>query len=471
MPPTIHRIEVRPRSIAGDPRGEAVLRDAVSLGLSARPHRIDTASVFLLEGDLSQSEIERISRELLADPVTEESIIGATDQKASATIEVHPLPGVMDPDAESVQQAIRAMLGKDVEVRTGRRYDFHGIDVTEARRIAERSLANTVIHGIYDQPYHPREFPHGHRYELKIVEVPIRDLDDDALEKLSREGHLFLSLDEMRAIQDEYRTLGREPREIELETLAQTWSEHCVHKTLKATIRYTENISDSQSPGIAIPGISRPGHELNNDGSITIHNLLKSTVAAATHELIEDGIDWCLSVFVDNAGIIAFDDEFAVCFKVETHNHPSAIEPYGGAATGIGGCIRDIMGTGLAPNQSQRRMCFALPIRISGMATKARAIPCLGIRFHPAACTRGASCNRSSPACATTATAWAFPRSTVQCGSTTTTSATRWSIAAASASCRATRSKASRRKAITSSPSAAARGAMASTARRSAAQS
>jgi phosphoribosylformylglycinamidine (FGAM) synthase-like enzyme len=96
---------------------------------------------------------------------------------------------------------------------------------------------------------------------------------------------------------------------------------------------------------------------------VTIHNLLKSTVAAATHELIADGVDWTLSVFVDNAGIIRFDDEHAVCVKVETHNHPSAIEPYGGAATGIGGCIRDIIGTGLAakPIANTDVFCVATP--------------------------------------------------------------------------------------------------------------
>src|SRR5690606_15858702 len=94
----------------------------------------------------------------------------------------------------------------------------------------------------------------------------------------------------------------------------------------------------------------KPGHTVNDDGSVTIDNLLKSTVAAATKKLMETEPfrSWCVSVFVDNAGVVKFDDEDAVCIKVETHNRPSAIEPYGGAATGIGGCIRDIMGTGLA---------------------------------------------------------------------------------------------------------------------------
>src|SRR5690606_2410055 len=200
-----------------------------------------------------------------------------------AVIEVHPLPGVMDPDADAVRLAIEAITGASVDVRTGRRYDLYGTDAATARAIAERTLANPVVHGIYDRPYHPDSFPHGAPYELRIVEVPIRDLDDAALEKLSREAHLFLSLEEMQAIQAEYRSLGREPREIELETLAQTWSEHCVHKTLKATIRYREIADDGRAARFEMQG--RPHHEVAPDGSVIIHNLLKATVAAATTEL------------------------------------------------------------------------------------------------------------------------------------------------------------------------------------------
>ncbi|MEM1423692.1 MAG: AIR synthase-related protein, partial [Planctomycetota bacterium] len=185
----------------------------------------------------------------------------------------------------------------------------------------------------------------------------ITTLDDAQLETLSRDGHLFLPLDEMRAIRDYYNNAGREPTDIELETLAQTWSEHCVHKTLKSTVTYTPHEGD------AIDWSRLPNTDVHDDRSVTIHNLLKSTVAAATHELIADGIDWTSSVFVDNAGIIAFDSQHAVCVKVETHNHPSAIEPYGGAATGIGGCIRDIIGTGLGakPIANTDVFCVATP--------------------------------------------------------------------------------------------------------------
>ena len=104
------------------------------------------------------------------------------------------------------------------------------------------------------------------------------------------------------------------------------------------------------------------GEDFGRPGEVAVRfdNLLADTIAAATHELNRD---WCLSVFVDNAGIIAFDDKYGVAFKVETHNHPSAIEPYGGAATGVGGCIRDIMGCGLGakPIASTDVFCLALP--------------------------------------------------------------------------------------------------------------
>ncbi|MHC4994717.1 MAG: phosphoribosylformylglycinamidine synthase subunit PurL, partial [Planctomycetota bacterium] len=149
----------------------------------------------------------------------------------------------------------------------------------------------------------------------------------------------------------------RDPTDVELETLAQTWSEHCVHKTLKSKVRYTE--APNAAPAIA-DFANHPNHTVNEDGSLNIDNLLKSTIAAATHELIEEGLDWCISIFVDNAGIIRFDDTHAVTFKVETHNHPSALEPYGGAATGIGGCIRDTMGTGLVAKPIASTDIFAV---------------------------------------------------------------------------------------------------------------
>jgi len=147
--------------------------------------------------------------------------------------------------------------------------------------------------------------------------VPLCEAGPEELDRLSREGQLSLNREEMLAVQRHYRELEREPTLAELETIAQTWSEHCKHKTLTGIVEF--------------------------EGQ-RIDNLLKSTIAFATHQLAKP---WCWSVFVDNAGVVEFEGDHGVCFKVETHNHPSAIDPYGGAGTGIGGVVRDILGAGL----------------------------------------------------------------------------------------------------------------------------
>ncbi|HNS48780.1 MAG TPA: phosphoribosylformylglycinamidine synthase subunit PurL [bacterium] len=154
-----------------------------------------------------------------------------------------------------------------------------------------------------------------------VREIRIDGLKRKALEELSRKYLLALGPEEMEAIQAHYRGLGRNPTDIELETIAQTWSEHCIHKTFSSRIEYRE------------------------DGRTElIENLLKETIFRATRELDRP---YCLSVFQDNAGVVELDDRYALAFKVETHNHPSALEPYGGAGTGIGGVIRDVLGVGL----------------------------------------------------------------------------------------------------------------------------
>ena len=167
-------------------------------------------------------------------------------------------------------------------------------------------------------------------------------MDDEALRVLSRRGQLYLSLVEMQTIQAHFQKLGRDPTDAELETIAQTWSEHCSHKTLAGRIRYRDD-----------------------SGERNFQNMLRETIFAATEKIRQDlgPDDWCVSVFRDNAGIIRFDDQYNVVFKVETHNHPSALEPYGGANTGIGGVIRDPMGTGMGakPICNTDVFCFAPP--------------------------------------------------------------------------------------------------------------
>ena len=361
----VTRVEVRPRPGEADPVGDALLSDARQA--FGQVTAIHSATIYLIEAPLSDAQARRVADELLTDPVNQTATIGAASA-IGPSVEVHYQPGVMDPVAQSTRDAIGEMLPEidvaSVQVRTGRRFDLEGVAPESAgtdalRAFAERHLANPVIQDIHLDRFHPEAFEHGHAYEPLVTHVPIRDLDEAGLKTLSREGHLFLSLDEMRAIQGYYQAADREPTDIELETLAQTWSEHCVHKTLKSTISYTSDIQH-QTPGIDF--IGRPGHEIHDDGSVTIHNLLKSTIAAATNELRQSAPhdDWLVSVFDDNAGIVKFDDTDGVCIKVETHNHPSAIEPYGGAATGIGGCIRDVMGTGLSARPIANTDVFAV---------------------------------------------------------------------------------------------------------------
>lgn len=370
-PRRLIRVEVRPREHHPDPLGRATLAQAQA-HLGPAVTAVHTAAVFLIEAELSDEDTQQIADELLADPINQAAVLGVSAPPAAASVEVHYRPGVMDPVAVSTQDAILEMLPHldQVEVRTGTRYDFavdpSADDAPHAEPFigfASAQLANTVVQSVHLEPYLPTAFTRGSAYDFTLTHIPIRDLDDDALEVMSREAHLFLSLDEMREIQHYYQDAQREPTDVELETLAQTWSEHCVHKTLKSTVSYTTTDKDSLD---IFRG--KAGHDVADNGTVTIHNLLKTTVAAATFDLKKkwhgtDRQDWLVSVFDDNAGIVRFDDTHGIAIKVETHNHPSALEPYGGAATGIGGCIRDIMGTGLAakPIANTDTFCVGFP--------------------------------------------------------------------------------------------------------------
>lgn len=172
--------------------------------------------------------------------------------------------------------------------------------------------------------------------------IPLLDAKDTQLLEISRARLLSLNLPEMLAVQAHYKRLGRNPTDVEMECIAQTWSEHCKHKVFNGITDYTEN------------------------GRLErIDNLFKQTIVRATQDIrrARGAKDWCVSVFSDNAGVIEFDENFHLAFKVETHNHPSALDPYGGANTGIGGVIRDPLGTGLGarPVFNTDVFCFARP--------------------------------------------------------------------------------------------------------------
>ena len=393
----IYRIDVRTApparggAAAADPLGEAVRHQIAEFGMNVGP--ITASRIFLVDTDAGREQIDRAARELLADPIVERAEVignGTTNTAADGSrIEIHLKPGVMDPVAASTETALRD-LGLDVrEVRTGRAYDIKGqVPRAELERIAGRVLANGVIESVHFEPFVPTEFPHGRSFEFRVRHVPLRDLDDDQLKRLSREGHLFLSLAEMKAIQSYFREQGREPTDAELETIAQTWSEHCVHKTLKSAVEV--EVRDESGKTIGTRRYKNLIKETIFDSTMALMGKasrvgtsenVTSTGGAAAGDSLRKADEFCLSVFADNAGVIAFDETDAVCFKVETHNHPSAIEPYGGSATGVGGVIRDILGTGLAarPVANTDVFCVGYP------AVKSEA----GERFDPPALPKG----------------------------------------------------------------------------------
>ena len=353
----IYRIDVKttPRARGGqaavDPVGESIRHQIAEFGTTVGP--IETARIYLVETSADTDQVRQVASELLADPVVDraELVTGAAaaDDDGHSRIEVHLKPGVMDPVAASTEMAIRDMGIPVREVRTGRSYLIQGsVPRDELQRIASRVLANGVVESVHFDPFVPTEFQRGHDYKLNLRHVEIRKLTDEQLQKLSREGHLFLSLAEMKSIQSYYREQSREPTDVELETIAQTWSEHCVHQTLKSAVEL----------------------EMRDEAGKVLEtrrydNLIRDTIFKSTMEIMRspDKKGFCLSVFSDNAGVIAFDAADAVCFKVETHNHPSAIEPYGGSATGVGGVIRDVLGTGLAarPIANTDVFCVADP--------------------------------------------------------------------------------------------------------------
>jgi len=351
------RFEVFSRPGFSDVHGSSVLEDIKELGISS-VEAVQSAKVFLIEADPSTeftlSEVEglgtsfdeafakRLAKELLADPVCEQYYIGRSGPPAglakATLIEVHLKSGVTDPVAESVMAALTDMGVKANNVRTARKYILLGdIRPSQADTIAKKILANDCIEQVLIGNEAEPPSPHLKPYQLKIVHWPIRDLNDDGLVALSKKKDLFLNLVEMQTIQKYYRQLDRDPTDVELEAIAQTWSEHCVHKTLKSAV------------------------DMSIDGTqVHFDNLLKDTVFKATKQLNKK---WCISVFTDNAGVVEFDEDSAICFKVETHNHPSALDPYGGSATGIGGVIRDPMATGLGakPIANTDIFCFGPP--------------------------------------------------------------------------------------------------------------
>ena len=251
-------------------------------------------------------------------------------------VEVALRPGVTDTEARQLERVASVLDLPPVRASTVRRYELIGdLDEGDVRALSRRFLANETIESWSFGTAEPSLDPPDPARE-RVETVRMAGLSGGELQSLSRERLLSLDLAEMRAIQEHFGREGRDPTDAELETLAQTWSEHCMHKTFRARIRLEHTRAD---------------------GSITVavHDGLLAALRRVTDEIDPP---WLRSAFVDNAGIVAFDDRFDLAIKVETHNHPSALEPFGGANTGIGGVVRDVMGVSARPIACTNVLCF-----------------------------------------------------------------------------------------------------------------
>ncbi len=343
------QIDISP--VKGQPNrlGSEVLDNAKDLQINSSL-AVDAVRGFLIQGELTRDQIGELTSKLLVEPVVERCVfdlVGA-DTLSQVTPEmpnlvyVMPLPGVTDPQAESAMMAMR-QLGYPVEaVKTFNKFLISDVSESDQQLLHNKILCNESIETIVVGKLNLNEIQLGQKYQFEKRDIPLEGVSDDELNKISQEWQLSLNLVEMHTIRDHFVSLGRAPSDVELETIAQTWSEHCSHKTLAGRISYCDE-----------------------NGKRSYENMLKETIFSATMQIREDlgDDDWCVSVFKDNAGIVRFDDEFNVAFKVETHNRPSALEPYGGANTGIGGVLRDTLGTGMGakPICNTDVFCFASP--------------------------------------------------------------------------------------------------------------
>lgn len=314
--------------------------------------------------------------DLVCDPVAQAAHVGVAARSSIApgwthVIEVAPRPGVTDPVARTLESALRRISEHElpddlIPCKTAVQYVIRAPGATMSSISAcSRALYNPLIQiceirARGDAMPLPEMYPHVEKMPVPAVQtITLEGLSLEGLMKLSTDRLLALEAEEMQAIQAYYARADvqadrrghglAEATDVEIEMLAQTWSEHCKHKIFAAEISYKGE---------------------------TIDGLFRTYVAAVTKELMATRTD-TVSVFDDNSGVVEFDEDTLVCLKAETHNSPSALDPYGGAITGIVGVNRDILGTGLGarPIFNTNVLCFGDP------ETASDEVP--GMLLHP----------------------------------------------------------------------------------------
>ncbi len=323
----IHQIKIA-SAASKDSRGQDLFEEIRRTLNIKSIKNIRTAKVYRLEG-VTQTQALKFAKKVLFEPIDQRMSTGRSlFNGANETIEVAYKPGVMNPEAASLIKA-----GKDIGINlkaadSSWEYAIFGkLTKNQIDSITKRLLVNETVEYIVKTPPQTLLIT-GVIGSVQMI--PIRKLNENELMDLSKDK-LFLNLEEMKIVQNYFQKLQRDPTDCEVETIAQTWSEHCVHKTFKAKL------------------------EIDGKNKEPLISRIKRTVKYNPKLVV--------SAFVDNSGVIDFYDGYAICGKVETHNSPSAIEPYGGAMTGSGGVFRDVLGTGQGakPIASTDIFCFAPP--------------------------------------------------------------------------------------------------------------
>lgn len=337
----ISRIYVAQKKI--DNRKKSYLGSWKSLGLSGKIKDIEILDSYKIEHNFTKSDLEKTAR-TLSNEILEKYYINTLphSKKFSWLIEIGYLPGVTDNVGNTVKESIADLFHlknkEGLAVYTSKVFLIFGkINRSDVKKITS-SMYNPLIESSYIANF--EEFEKQKSIPLKVPEVKLTvqppvlkislDVGDEELTRMGKEGimdpglgkrrgPLALSLPYMQAIKKYFKDIGRDPTDVELESLAQTWSEHCKHTIFANPI---DDIKDG---------------------------LYKTYIKEATNKIRKKKGrgDFCVSVFNDNSGAVLFDDNFLITHKVETHNSPSALDPFGGAVTGIVGVNRDTIGFGL----------------------------------------------------------------------------------------------------------------------------
>lgn len=319
----IHTIRVSSTNKEADSKGAGIKK-----GLNNYKGTVRCVRAYSLEG-ITKKESEIIATTLLSEKLVQIYSIDLPLFSQGCVLEIAYKPGVMNPEVASIIKAARDMGINLLAADSSTQYVFsENITKDELSKIAEKlKLYNPTIEHIVEI-----------RPETLLIKgiagvtqvIPLRTMNDEELINLSKDK-LFLNLSEMKVIRDYYLSQKKDPTDCELETIAQTWSEHCAHKTFKA--------------------------------NLIVEGIRKTPLIKRLQKTSKKYKKLTVSSFVDNSGVMEFYDGMSICGKVETHNSPSAIEPYGGAATGSGGVFRDILGTGLGAKTvaSTDIFCFAYP--------------------------------------------------------------------------------------------------------------